>query len=337
MKNTLSKFGLILFVLLVMTNVSAFAQEKFDILSFQAPNGWQKSTEANAVQFVKQNGNAVGIMMLFKSIPTEKDSRTTFDASWDSIVKDLFDKVDEPQMQPTGSENGWTIENGAAIVEKSGDKAVANLISATGGGKVVNLLIIYNSESLQSDVERFFASIDLPKVSANTSTTTETPSNENARLIGRWQNTSSLQSGNYSDNYITKRYEFRDDGSYSFTQRMFGMSISTVSIVKENGTYSIKGNQITITPRNSVIEGYAKDGGGDTLGRLNSSQKRKLETVSYQFTFHYFEGINEWNLVFQAARPTERDGPFSSNTTYKNAWYFTQKYTNTDLTSPKGK
>ena len=159
---------LILINLLLAANISVFAQKQlFDIVTFTAPYGWQKSAEANAVQFTKQNGNAVGIMMLFKSLPTGKDSKTTFDASWDSIVKGLLTKVDSPQMQPTAGQNGWTIESGAALGEKDGDKLVAMLISATGGGKVVNLLVLYNSESFQTDIDSFIGSIDLPKVSQN--------------------------------------------------------------------------------------------------------------------------------------------------------------------------
>jgi hypothetical protein len=44
--------------------------------------------------------------------------------------------------------------------------------------------------------------------------------------------------------------------------------------------------------------------------------------VTYQFTKHYFSGIQVWNLVLQAQKATERDGPFSSNTTFPNAWYY---------------
>ena len=36
--------------------INSFAQKQtFDVVSFTAPNGWQKSVEANAVQFTKQD------------------------------------------------------------------------------------------------------------------------------------------------------------------------------------------------------------------------------------------------------------------------------------------
>ena len=73
----------------------------------------------------------------------------------------------------------------------------------------------------------------------------------------------------------------------------------------------------------------------DTLGALVKSQNRGLDAVNYKFTFHYFSGIQEWSLVLQADQPTQRDGRFSNNTTFPNAWYFDQKFTDEDLTAPR--
>jgi hypothetical protein len=68
---------------------------------------------------------------------------------------------------------------------------------------------------------------------------------------------------------------------------------------------------------------------------LKKSENRELEIVTYGFTFHYFEGIKEWNLVLQSDRPTKRDGSFSSNNTFPNAWYFDRRYTDKNLTAAK--
>jgi starvation-inducible outer membrane lipoprotein len=71
-----------------------------------------------------------------------------------------------------------------------------------------------------------------------------------------------------------------------------------------------------------VIEAWSKKDGGDKWGSLLSSQKRTLEKVTYQFTKHYFSGIQEWNFVLQADKVTQRDGSHSTNTTFSNAWYY---------------
>ena len=59
-------------------------------------------------------------------------------------------------------------------------------------------------------------------------------------------------------------------------------------------------------------------GGGIT------TQNRTLEKTVYQFTKHYFSGIQQWNIVLQAGKATERDGPFSKNNTFSNAWYYAE-------------
>jgi len=100
------------------------------------------------------------------------------------------------------------------------------------------------------------------------------------------------------------------------------MSFDKLLLVKENGSYQISGNTITISPKKSVIEAWSKRNGADNWGTLLTTQNRPLETITYRFTKHYFSGIQVWNLVLQADRHTQRDGPFSNNTTFNNAWYY---------------
>lgn len=211
---------LVLFASQVFVVVAA-AQERFDILTFKAPSGWEKSVEEDAIRFSRQEGTDVGVMMLFRSVPTDKSSRQTFDASWDTIVKGLFDKVEPPQMRAVADQSGWTIENGAAIVEKTGTRAVANLITATGSGKSVNLLIIYNSESFQRDVVAFIASVVLPKL--KTSGLSEAPAAQNKKAT---------PSGAISGSYSCLKLVYRNSSSvYEPAGLGFAVSGNSYSVV----------------------------------------------------------------------------------------------------------
>jgi hypothetical protein len=341
MKSILSKICLLLIVFPVFSIIS-FSQEKFDIVSFKTPASWQKEIKPNAVRFGKEDVSkgTFCLMMLFKSVAADEDSKKNFQTSWQAIVKGSLAKVSDPQLQPTATENGWNVESGMAQYENDGAKGVAMLVSATGGGKSVNLLILTNTDAYQAETATFIESLVLPKVETQKETPVSQTNESNQRLIGKWQRAGSI-APKYGDpvssgmaGSIKSRYEFKTDGSYVFTQRVFGMSNSKIIIVKENGTYKIDGNKITIAPKKSLIESYAKSGGGNTLGQRLSSENRPLETVAYQFTFHYFSGIKEWNLVLQADSPTQRDGEFSSLKVFENAWYFDQKYTDEDLTAP---
>lgn len=183
----------------------------------------------------------------------------------------------------------------------------------------------------------------LPATSGNGKPPATTTIDADPKLFGKW-NRSGASHPHYADpaswgtaGYTTSRYEFKKDGSYQFTERSFRMTYQNIIIVKESGKYSVNGNQLTISPASSVIQSYTKKNNVDELGSLVKSQNRTLEKVTYNYQFHYFAGIQVWNLVLQASQPTQRDGNFSSNNTFSNAWYFDQKYTDTDLTSPKGK
>jgi len=41
--------------------------------------------------------------------------------------------------------------------------------------------------------------------------------------------------------------------------------------------------------------------------------------------------LDQWNLVLQADKATQRDGPFSTNTTFNNAWYYSSITVNNPL------
>ena len=122
--------------------------------------------------------------------------------------------------------------------------------------------------------------------------------------------------------YGKYQYTFNADGTYNFVAKTFRMSYDKIILVIENGRYEISGDSLSIKPQKSVIQTWSKLNGGDGWGRMLTTQARKLEAVTYKFTRHYFSGIQEWNLVLQADRPTERDGAFSTFTQFSNAWYY---------------
>ena len=160
--------------------------------------------------------------------------------------------------------------------------------------------------------------------------------------MGRW-NRSGSASPSYADpaswgtaGYTKNRYQFNADGTYLYTERTFRYGYQNIIVVKENGKYSVSNDTITVIPAKSTITAYAKAGGTDALGNVVKTQNRPLEKVTYKFVFHYFSGIQEWNLVLMADGPTQRDGAFSNNKSYENAWYFDQKFTDGDLTSGRG-
>lgn len=323
----------------------SYAQgEKFDIVTYTSPKGWEVKKGAEAVQFTKEDkaSGAFCIVTLYRAVDAGADSRANFLAAWKALVTDTLKTPAKPDIGAPGPKDGWMAEAGLASVNTEDLKGAALLTTMTGGGKMINVLVLTNSDSFTKEIEVFVDSIKLPSVQAAKPAGIGTsPNAAPSRLIGKWNRSGSVHP-TYADpvswgtaGYTTSRYEFKADGTYVHTERSFRMMMENIIVVKETGKYSVSGDTLTITPMKSVISSYKKAGGVDALGPLVKSQNRDLETVAYKFTFHYFEGIQEWNLVLQADKPTQRDGQFSNNTTFPNAWYFDHRFTDNDLTAPK--
>ena len=132
-------------------------------------------------------------------------------------------------------------------------------------------------------------------------------------IIGSWGKSNSVSQvnnryGTYS--YVKYQYTFNSNGTYSFTGKNYSEQYDETLLTKENGTFLISENNITLNPQSRVIEAWSKKNGADNWNQLKSSQKQALEKVTYQFT------TVEGNLVLQTDKETVRDGRFSTGNSY---------------------
>ena len=320
-------------ILLVISCTSlaiAFAQkETFDIVTYTSLKGWEKQPAESAVQFSKED-TAKGtycMITLFKAVPGTANSKENFDLAWASVVKEMVTASATPEMQPVATEDGWEVQSGYAPFENDGIKGIVVLVTSSGFEKMVNIIILTNTDTYEKNITAFLESVSLKKPEVNSQTATENNS-DNLSIIGTWGKNSGAHQ-TYGDpvsygnaGYSKDQYTFNSNGTYSFVSKTFRMSYDKIILVKENGTYQISGTNLTIQPKKSVIEAWSKKDGSDKWGKLLTTQPRTIEKVTYSFTKHYFSGIQIWNLVLQADKVTQRDGPFSTNTTFTNAWYY---------------
>jgi len=307
-------------------------KETFDISTFTAPKGWIKKPGEAAVQFTKEDAakGTYCMITLFKAVPATPNSKENFDLAWESLVKGMVTVASPPEMQDSTTENGWEVQSGYASFESEGNKGVVILVTSSGFGNMVNITIHTNTDVYEKNVTAFLESVSLDKPKTNSPEPTINNA-DNPSIIGTWGMGSSgtqkyddyknpTSVNNYG--YSKAQYTLNSNGTYIFISKTFRMVFDKILLVKENGTYQINGNNITIQPKKSVIEAWSKKDGADKWGKLLTTQNRPLEKVTYQFTKHYFSGIQQWNLVLQATKPTQRDGPYSGNTTFSNAWYY---------------
>lgn len=156
-------------VCLLSVSVSSFGQatETFDIAVFQSPKGWNKQAGQDAIQFSIEDKNGFCLVTLFKSIPGLSSPTENFDAAWSTIVKEAVTVSAAPQMMPADTKGEWLIAGGFAPFEKNGEKGVAVLYTATGYGKMVNPLVLTNTQAFEPAITAFLQSISFKKPSVS--------------------------------------------------------------------------------------------------------------------------------------------------------------------------
>ncbi|MBS1486054.1 MAG: lipocalin family protein [Bacteroidetes bacterium] len=150
----------------------------------------------------------------------------------------------------------------------------------------------------------------------------------NSMLSGKiWEGSSLEKTGYGNMQYNTggfwiHQYQFNTNGTYQFVYNAASGIVNTpVNVLQyETGTYSVNGNQLTITPQKGTNEewsvGKIDNGMSDShrrevLGKrikLLKKTERKLEKITYPFTVEYWEGNQVNVLLLQHAQPTVREG-----------------------------
>jgi hypothetical protein len=303
----------------LFASMNVFAQQQtFDITTFTAPAGWEQKPSEAGIQFIKEDTTtgAYCVITLFKSAPATTNAKENFELAWTSLVKDMIEVTDKPIMGPSASEDGWEVLTGHINFEREGIKGVALLVNSSGFEKMVNVVILTNSDVFEKNISGFLESITLKKP--------EPAENYNASVIGTWgisSVTASYANMSTNEGSILTQYTFNPDGTYSFYIKTFQYQMEHLFFTRETGKYHISGNNLTIEPQKSVIESWSKKEGTDNWGKLVKTQKKELEKITYQFDIQQF--VTGRNLVLRTGKLTKRDGNY--NNYEKDAWLYAFK------------
>lgn len=319
---------IISFILFYAIDICA-QTETFDLTTFTPPKGWTKEVKENFISFTKTDDAKktwcqIGI---YRSIISKGNIEADFESEWQLLIAGPYKVTEAAQVHEEQEAEGWKIKTGTGNFIFNKITSSAMLTTMMGYKRCVSIVVITNSGDYIAQIQNLLESVDLKKP-ANDSAPLTNSENNNAVIAGTWGKKAGANPS-YADpvatgnaGYSKDQYTFNTDGFYSFVAKTFRYSSNKILLIKENGSYQITGNNLIINPKKAIIEAWSKKDGTDKWGSLLSTQNRSLENATYTFTKHYFSGIQVWNLVLQSTRVTERDGPFSNNTTFNNAWYY---------------
>jgi len=291
--------------------VSAQNSETFDISSFRSPAGWNKQAGPDSVQFSIEDKSSYCLIMLFKSIPGLASPKENFDAAWSTIVKEAVTVSSGPQMFPADKNGEWLLAGGFAPFEKNGEKGVAVLYTATGYGKMVNALVLTNTQAYEAATTAFLESISFKKAEV-VPPQTPVSTNSGPSIAGNFWKQGGIRGGmlghaGLATATFSKTYNFLSDGTYKFFTENMQLAAPKYYLENEEGTYKVTGNMITITPRRASFSQHRLNKADPPI----ASGKLPLSTVQYRFEFWLNDG--NWALLLSPADGNEnkRDGTFS--------------------------
>lgn len=310
----------LLYMFFVFAGKAMGQKETFDIVSYVPPSGWTKQITQDIVAYntVDKKTNAWCQMGIVKSTASKGTIELDFESEWQNLVVKNYKPTEAPQLEEIQESDGWKIRTGIGKFTFNGGEAIVLLTTASGFNRCVSIVATTNGQDFIKEIESLLSSVDLIKPA------TELPmgnTGNGVSVVGTWGISSTVASSynmRITEGTIITHYTFNADGTYTFYIKTFRYQLDKLLLTRESGTYKVSGNSITITPKKSVIEAWSKKNGTDQFGELISSDKKDLETVTYQFSSKVM--VTGTVLVLQAGKVTKRDGQF--NNMDKDAWYY---------------
>ena len=315
---------LLFFAILFLSFNSLAQKQTYDIVSYTVPNGWQTQQVDGGVQlFITDNktgGYAIAIVT--KGMPSSGSAENDFSNQWKSLLVNTVNSITQPVKIKPEHDSGWEIHSGNGNYVDGNVKGLATLITATGYDQTVAAVLMTNTQQYQNDLLTFINSLELKKMTSNTTTTNNPSANNNSNnssIVGLWVYYNSEVSGyfngyaQYSGGYMRREYLFHADGTYTFRTKNWMVHVKDILFVYETGTYSVNGNQLTISPKSGKGEWWSKAPSGRTSewGKLVKSSSWKLEPVTYSFEFKEY---SELTLLLRSPNETQREGQQENNT-----------------------
>jgi hypothetical protein len=307
-------------------------EEVFDIWRLTAPEGATKSEGKGFVSFAKVDGAEFYQIGIYKARARNAGGvESEFPTEWKEIVEAGFTAGPQTKLKPRRLKSGAVAQGATAELRAKNDAPYFGALFVLAPyGLVTSVSVVTSSAASFAKYERAIADVlDSLKLDVDgiaKSFAKAAGKLKAADVPGRW---ATSRSGNFDPFLMglhhgsdARLYDLKKDGTYTFHLEAWGGSYRSDEyfIIDENGTYVVDGNKLTLTPQAgaTVVKNRA--------GVIQKKVDPKLETTTYLWQFHYFEGIRENNLVLTPPGETARDGGFASNATFNRSYLLSGTY-----------
>jgi len=327
------KYILLVSALLVISHAGLAQKQTFDVVTFDIPGGWQQKQNDDAVQLSITDGKtgAYAMVIVTRAMPSTASATENFNNQWTAAIKNQVQLDGEPSMQPSSNGNGWDIVTGSAGYTDNVGKGNVALLSATGAGKTVTVVVMTNSKQYENGLTAFLNSLTLSKAVSNETDNTVSGAKNSANnntVVGLWTDYTTESSGMVNGfpqptgGYTRREYNLKADGTYIFRHKYWSAYMKEILFIYEAGTWKTDGNQLVITPTSGRGEWWAKAASGknNEWGGFKKASDYKGEAATYSFEFKYLKGMQQTYLILRSNKHVSRDGTTAETNNYEESF-----------------
>lgn len=168
-----------------MLTFTAFAQEEtYEFTTYTPPAGWEKEVKENTyTSYTTINDQTKTFCRLFIMLSTASKGniKDDFETEWQNLVVNVYGVKEIFQETEAITENGWQMKSALGSFVFNNKNCAVLISTMSGYDKVVSILSVTNSEDYSSDLEKFFASVEMgnPSTDLPMTQTTTVPSANN--------------------------------------------------------------------------------------------------------------------------------------------------------------
>ncbi|MBC7874494.1 MAG: hypothetical protein H7Y01_10885, partial [Ferruginibacter sp.] len=274
------------------------------------------------------------IIALYAATASAGAPQKDFTNEWKELAVAPYNAEANPNTETQTTADGWKAVAGAATANLDGIDSYVILTVYSGFGKTSSVMANLNDQSYIPELEKFLENIRLDKkAKIAVKPVSASPANNsgNSQVVGQWTK-SSGSPPQYNNGVLvnlvhfghyTGQYSFNADGTYLFHGEAKTNS-DNYRLIDEAGKFTVSGDQLILVPS----KGSHRQVKGN--GALVKTDKLALTKRVYKWKLHYYEGIQEYNLVLTATTDNLVDGGFSDSPGFLNSFLYAKRNYKTD-------
>jgi len=282
---------------IVLLGTSARA-DTFGGWKYTAPPGYAVEVTADHAALTKVTGPTFCAIAVFEARALDGKVLAERAFEWQNVVAHLF-KATVKRRTTLQTKHGVNVAaTTAALTDGEGNEYAAVHYVVMPPGMIGSVLLTSTTAASLKTCEPAATSVVGSLAIDWSSSRFTDPEARVETPEGRWAVVGST----------SREYTFASNGSYRFHSE--AASTDGDRVIDETGTYTLLGNQLTVTPVKAtsalVADGIAKAG-----------TRAPLEKATYTWGKRYLVETNEWQLVLAPKKATARDGKHPTTEGYR--------------------